>query len=209
MTECDGLGPLGYASWASYCHAEFDISRARAYCLLEVARTLAALHDAVSIQELSRTRDTGPVPAAALDYGLSQRALIAISGRTDDVAELITRHLAPLAHSGPQSLDEPTLRAVVRQAVRDIGAAPPPPPLDPPADPVLAELRAVVDKLVAVNYAIGELMLEVAPAYVSDTTAAQTLAPLRDAIGEPFEHGLAARCYSLSGDRRALRGTVL
>ncbi|WP_411129253.1 hypothetical protein [Streptomyces sp. x-19] len=66
----------------------------------------------------------------------------------------------------------------------------------------------MVDKLVATNYAIGELMLELAPAYLSDTTAAQTPAPLCDAIGEPVEHGLAARRYALSGDRRALQGTV-
>ncbi|MFF4583749.1 hypothetical protein [Streptomyces sp. NPDC001389] len=29
------------------------------------------------------------------------------------------------------------------------------------------------------------------------------------AIGEPLEHGLAARRYAISGDRRALHGTVL
>lgn len=28
-------------------------------------------------------------------------------------------------------------------------------------------------------------------------------------IGEPLEHGLAARRYAMSGDRRALHGTVL
>jgi hypothetical protein len=37
---------------------------------------------------------------AALDYGLSQRALIDVSSRTDDVAELDPRRLAALAHSG-------------------------------------------------------------------------------------------------------------
>ncbi|PNE39921.1 MULTISPECIES: hypothetical protein [Streptomyces] len=42
---------------------------------------------------------------------------------------------------------------------------------------MVAELRAVVDKLVAINYAMGECMLEVAPAQVSETTAAQMLAP--------------------------------
>jgi hypothetical protein len=35
-----------------------------------------------------------------LGYGLSQRALIAVSGRSGDVAELITRRLAALSHSG-------------------------------------------------------------------------------------------------------------
>lgn len=145
---------------------------------------------------------------AALDYGLSQRALIAVSSRTDDIAKLITRRLAALAHSGLQTLDEATVRAVVRQAVRDVRTAPRP-HADPPADPTVAALRRVVDDLAASTHAIGELMLEVAPAYLSDTDAADVLALLCDQIGEPLDHGLAARRYAMSGDRRALHGTVL
>ncbi|MFF1649864.1 hypothetical protein [Streptomyces sp. NPDC058240] len=129
--------PLGHASWESYCQAEFGISRAQAYRLLDVARALNAIHDAVATgTEMSRTRDTGPAAAAAIDYGLSQRALIDVSTRSDDGAELITRRLATLAHSGLTALDEPTVRAVVRQAVRDVRTAPPPPTTDPPAAPV-------------------------------------------------------------------------
>ncbi|MGW2513890.1 hypothetical protein ACWC0A_31765 [Streptomyces scopuliridis] len=97
----------------------------------------------------------------------------------------------------------------LRAAVSDVRTAPPPPPADPPADPTLAALRAVVDDLAASTHAIGELMLEVAPAYLSDTDAADVLATLCDAIGEDLEHGLAARRYAMSGDRRALHGTVL
>ncbi|MFB6812811.1 hypothetical protein [Streptomyces sp. NPDC056387] len=202
--------PLGHSSWESYCAAEFGISRAQAYRLLDVARSLAAIHDAVTAgPELSRTRDTDPGAAAALAYGLSQRALIAVSGRTDTVAEIITRRLAALAHSGRQDLDTATVRAVVRQAVRDVRTAPPPPPTDPPADPTVAALRRVVDNLAASSHAIGELMLEVAPAYLSDSQAADVLALLCDEIGEPLDHGLAARRYALTGDRRALSGTVL
>ncbi|MYZ34410.1 MULTISPECIES: hypothetical protein [unclassified Streptomyces] len=135
--------------------------------------------------------------------------MIAVSGRTDDVAELITRGLAALAHSGLQALDEPTVRAVVRQAIRDVRTAPPPPPENPSADPALAALRRTVDDLAASTHAIGELVLEVAPAYLSDTDAADVLAPLCEEIGEELEHGLAARRYALSCDRRALHGTVL
>ncbi|MFE7045154.1 hypothetical protein ACFU9X_38780 [Streptomyces atratus] len=98
---------------------------------------------------------------------------------------------------------------MVRQAVRDVRTAPPPPPADPPADPTLAALRRTVDDLTASTHAIGELMLEVAPAYLSETEAADVLAPLCEEIGEPLDHGLAARRYALSGDRRALHGTVL
>ncbi|MFJ8854924.1 hypothetical protein [Streptomyces sp. NPDC102437] len=80
---------------------------------------------------------------------------------------------------------------------------------DPQADPTLAALRRVVDELAASTHAIGELMLEVASAYLSDTDAADVLAPLCEEIGEPLDHGLAARRYAMSGDRRALHGTVL
>jgi hypothetical protein len=79
---------------------------------------------------------------------------------------------ASFTHSGLQALDEPTVRAVVRQAVRDVRPAPPPPPADPPVNPALAALRAVVDDRAASAHAIGELMLVVAPAYLSDTDAA-------------------------------------
>ncbi|MCX5207549.1 hypothetical protein OG897_39865 [Streptomyces sp. NBC_00237] len=202
--------PLGHSSWESYCRAEFGISRAQAYRLLHVARALAAIHDAIAAgPDPSRTRDSAPEAAVALDYGLSQRALIAVSGRTDTLADLITRRLATLADSGLQALDEPTVRAVVRQAVRDVRTAPPPPPAEPPADPALTELRRVVDELAVTTHQLGELMLEVAPAYLSDIEAADVLAPLCDQIGETLDNALAARRYALSGDRRALSGTIL
>jgi hypothetical protein len=82
--------PIGHSSWESCCQAEFGISRAQAYRLLDVARALGAIQAAVTAgTDVSRTRDTGPAAAAALDYGLSQRALIAVSSRAEDVAELI------------------------------------------------------------------------------------------------------------------------
>ncbi|MEU7160381.1 hypothetical protein [Streptomyces chrestomyceticus] len=202
--------PLGHSSWESYCRAKFGISRAQAYRLLDVARALATIHGAVTAgPEKSRTRDTDPGAAAALDYGLSQRALIAVSGRADVVAELITRRLAALAHSGFQALDAPTVRTVVRQAVRDVRTAPSPAPVEPAADPAVTALRAVVDDLTACSHQLGELVLEIAPAYLSDTAAADVLAVLCDEIGESVDNGLAARRYAISGDRRALHGTVL
>ncbi|MFB6507426.1 hypothetical protein ACFYXP_33355 [Streptomyces sp. NPDC002466] len=81
--------PLSSTPWEAYCRAEFGISRAQAYRLLDVARALAAIHEAVTAgTETSRTRETGPATGAALDYGLSQRALTAVSARADMVAEL-------------------------------------------------------------------------------------------------------------------------
>ncbi|MEV8108981.1 hypothetical protein [Streptomyces sp. NPDC088135] len=76
-------------------------------------------------------------------------------------------------------------------------------------EPALAALRVAVDDLAASTHAIGELMLEVAPAYLSDTDAADVLALLCEEIGEELDHGLAARRYAITSDRRALHGTVL
>ncbi|MFF1690732.1 hypothetical protein [Streptomyces sp. NPDC058254] len=70
-------------------------------------------------------------------------------------------------------------------------------------------LRRVVDDLVASTHQVGELMLEVTPAYLPGTEAVDVLAPLCEEIGEPLHHGLAARRYAMSGDRRTLHGTVL
>lgn len=95
------------------------------------------------------------------------------------------------------------------EAVREVRAAPIPPPADSPSDPALAEVRRVVDDLAATTHQLGELMLEVAPAYLSDTAAADVLAPLCEQIGETLENGLVARRYAMSGDRRALHGTIL
>ncbi|MES9558850.1 MULTISPECIES: hypothetical protein [unclassified Streptomyces] len=93
-----------------------------------------------------------PGPAAALDHGLSPRALIAVSGRTDTVAENLTRRLAALAHSDLQRLVDATACAVVRQAVRDVRAA---------------------------HRAVGEPgARRAAPAYLSGTNAADVLALL-------------------------------
>lgn len=93
-----------------------------------------------------------------------------------------TRRLCTLAHSMLQALDAATVRAVVRQAVRDIRTAPPP----PPADPTVAALRRVVDDVAASTHAIEELMLEVAPAYLPHIEAADVPVLLCDQLGEPL-----------------------
>ncbi|MGA4846693.1 hypothetical protein ACOBQB_10650 [Streptomyces sp. G5(2025)] len=60
--------PLGHSSCESCCRAEFGISRAQAYRLLDVARALAAIHGAVTAgTKTSRTPDIDPGAAAALD----------------------------------------------------------------------------------------------------------------------------------------------
>ncbi|MFJ1930717.1 hypothetical protein [Streptomyces sp. NPDC088131] len=54
--------PLDYPSGESYCDAEFAVSRAEAYRLLDVARTLAAMHDAVAAAPTRLARETASRP---------------------------------------------------------------------------------------------------------------------------------------------------
>lgn len=55
---------LGHSSWESYCAAEFSISRAQAYRLLDVARSLTAIHDAVAHAAPGRlARETATRPS--------------------------------------------------------------------------------------------------------------------------------------------------
>ncbi|MGW2183683.1 hypothetical protein ACWCXX_37850 [Streptomyces sp. NPDC001732] len=61
-------------------------------------------------------------------------------------------------------------------------------------------MRRVVDDPAASTHAIGELLLEVAPAYLSDHQAADTLALFCDEIGIDLDHGLAARRYALTSE---------
>ncbi|MFI1790822.1 hypothetical protein ACH40D_20660 [Streptomyces olivaceoviridis] len=172
--------PLGCASWGAYCAAEFGISRAQAYRLLDVDRALAVIHGAVTAGTgESRTRDTGPEAAAVLDYGLSQRALFAVSARGGDGAELITRRLTALGHDVRRLLVSPPCGQWSARLSATSAPTPPPPPspAGESADLVITELRRVADSLYANTYAIGELMLEVAPAYLSDTAAADVPRP--------------------------------
>jgi hypothetical protein len=91
---------------------------------------MLATRIAVAAGVLTSSRDTDPA-ATALDYSPSQRALIAVSSRAGDVTELGSRAASPrLARpQRPPALNEPTVRAAVRQAVRDVRTAPPAQPV--------------------------------------------------------------------------------
>jgi hypothetical protein len=105
-------------SWAAYSEAEYRVSRAQAYRLIDISRASGAISTAVTTSDaVSRTRDTDT--AAAFDWGLSQRALLAVAGRVEEVTDLITRRLAALPPSGGQELKHEAVRAIVRQAVQD------------------------------------------------------------------------------------------
>ncbi|MFJ8389336.1 hypothetical protein ACIQ9Q_33335 [Streptomyces sp. NPDC094438] len=60
-----------------------------------------------------------------VDFGLSQRSLLAVAGRADQVADLITRRLSILTqNSYSQSVDPAAVRAIVHQAVHDVRSTP-------------------------------------------------------------------------------------
>lgn len=62
--------------------------------------------------------------------------------------------------------------------------------------------------MVAAGGKLGQTPLKLAPAYLSDQEAADTvLAPYADDIGCDLETILATHRYALTGDRRALKGT--
>jgi len=112
------------------------------------------------------------------------------------------RRARPQRSSGPRT----RRRAHGGSAGRSATSVPHRPRLaiDPLADPgIAASSTRFADQC-----AMAELMLEVAPAYLSDTEASDVLAPLCAAIGESLKYGLAARRYALSGDRRALHGVL-
>ncbi|MGW3747104.1 hypothetical protein ACWD62_43090 [Streptomyces sp. NPDC005146] len=69
-------------------------------------------------------------------------------------------------------------------------------------------LRRLVDETVAAGGKLGQAALELAPAYLSEQEAADSvLARYADDIGCDVETILATRRYALTGDRRALEGT--
>ncbi|KAK1184425.1 hypothetical protein B7755_043835 [Streptomyces sp. NBS 14/10] len=107
---------------------------------------------------------------------------------------LIARRLAALTVSGARDVKQGAVRAIVHQAVHDICVAP-----ELPTDPAAADGRRGVGQLAGDVLAIGELMLEAAPGSLSEDQAASRLALLCEEIGEPFDRGLAARRFALTG----------
>ncbi|GHB30747.1 hypothetical protein GCM10010346_62650 [Streptomyces chryseus] len=77
-----------------------------------------------------------------------------------------------------------------------------------PADP--NAVRHLGDELAAAGGRLGQIALELAPPYLSEQEAVDTiLARLANDIGSDAKTILAARRYALTGDHRALDGTWL
>ena len=89
--------PLGHGSWESYCAAEFGISRAQAYRLQDVARSLAAIRGTVAagtqtsvgvhVDALSQVRMNVLNSAAYELFGLVSGARFVSRGRSSVVGQ--------------------------------------------------------------------------------------------------------------------------
>ncbi|WP_330242643.1 MULTISPECIES: hypothetical protein [unclassified Streptomyces] len=152
------------------------------------------------------------------------RALRDVHGRLDELTTVVTERLTTAARRAGQ-LEVPAVRAIVAQAVDELRQGP-----LPAADNTAAEdsddaleqaladaerhptdmrvVRRLVDEMVTAGGKLGQTALELAPAYLSDEEAADSvLARYADDIGCDVDTILATRRHALTGDRRALQGT--
>jgi len=209
--------PLGYSGWGAYAQAEFGVSRAQAYRLIDLAHTMTAISGTVTAAgavAVSPVGDTG-----LWDPGLSQRALRDVHGRLDVLTATIGARLADAGRAGPLTAE--TVRDVVRQAVDELrrpaieGEAVeeeddvvPPPSYAGTAEAWAAavrEGRAAVEEIVAVAGAVGASALEIAPDHLTGREAAEHgLARFAADLGLETAAVLEARLYAMTGDRRVL-----
>jgi hypothetical protein len=104
--------PLGHTeAGASARAAEFGISRAQAYRLIDIAELLQQAIYAAGVLAVSPAGDTEP--GNALDLGPSQRALREVQGRLDELSRTVAERLTAAGQTG--SLDIPAVRAIVHQ----------------------------------------------------------------------------------------------
>ncbi|GGX41326.1 hypothetical protein [Streptomyces chryseus] len=145
-------------------------------------------------------------------------------GRLDKLSAVVTERLSAAAKAG--QLEWPVVRAIVGQAVDEIRRIALPAAGDTAEDDgrglgrALADtdqhptdtqaVRRLVDEMAAADGRLGQIALELAPAFLSDQDAADTvLARYANDIGTDVETALTARRYALTGDRHALEGTWL
>ncbi|MET9519978.1 hypothetical protein [Streptomyces sp. NPDC002994] len=217
---------LGYSGWGEYAQVELGISRAQAYRLIDIAQSAGALDRAIGaagvLADVSPAGDTNA--AGLVDMGLSQRALREVHGRLDELTAVVTERLTAAAQAG--QLEWTAVRAIVGQAVDELRREPLPAAGDTaedydrgleraltdaeqhPAD--TNAVRRLVDEMAAAGGRLGQIALELAPPYWSEQEALDhILTRFAHDIGCDTETILAVRRYALTGDRRALEGTLL
>ncbi|MFE0886932.1 hypothetical protein [Streptomyces rochei] len=201
---------LGYSSWTEYAQQEFAISRAHAYRLIHFARMASALTAGVAAAGVWAPDDE-PIGNRILDFGVPERTLREVHGEADALAAEVTRRLREAHQEGPVDSDavETIVQGVVREARRRSisRTAVPAPPLVPADAPGVDRAPLLADHLSTIAEQLGTAILEVAPAYLSDSQAAEIIeATFGQRIGA--DTALAARRYAITSDQRALTGTL-
>ncbi|GAA3225094.1 hypothetical protein [Nonomuraea helvata] len=194
--------PLGYPSWGEYAAAEFGISRAQAYRLVDIAATAGKL-----VEVATAMAGTSPVGDT---LGLSGRALRDVRDRVDQVAAALARLVGQVRAADELTGDD--VAELLRRAVAEVRAMPPEPPPLPPAAPGesahVREGRRMIEELYAGAAELGLMCLEIAPGYLSDADAVIALEVFAEEVGLDLDGVLAHRRFALTGDRRCLRGVL-
>ncbi|WP_280212180.1 hypothetical protein [Nocardia cyriacigeorgica] len=181
---------LGFRSWADYAHAEFGISRAQAYRLVEIAETNQQLLEAGTALGLSPARD----------LGLSGRALRDLHGRVDEfaheLADLLRSSSGPLTATETVDLMHAAARRV-RQRLAEGGE-------EQAVHPAVRSGHVHAEQLRSTAAALGELLLELAPAYRGETEVEDVVSRFADDVNLPAETAMAYRRYAITGDIRCL-----
>lgn len=120
-----------------------------------------------------------------------------VRDRIDDVAELLAARVDQARTAG-QDLTGDDVAALIHQAVDDVRRLPraalTPGAASPAADsPEVRRGRELVDRLYATAARLGELTLEIAPAYLTEDHAARLLADFADHICLTTDQVLARR----------------
>lgn len=130
--ERDAWRVLGYSSWREYAEAEFNVSHARAYQLMDQGRVIRALTEAVGSEDFSTT----------VENSVTERAAREIKPILPEAAEEIRERVAagePAAKVVPEVVKE---ARDISQAQRSEPAEQTPP--DEPENDLAAELEAAV-----------------------------------------------------------------
>lgn len=140
------------------------------------------------------------------DIGLSGRALRDLRSRVDEYAAALA---ARIRDGGAPPVDAAGVTALMREVAEQVRrsttiAAYP----EEPVDPVVAAGRTAAGQLREAAVRLGKMTLELAPAHLPETAAADLLQEFADDLGAEVTDLLAYRRYTVTGDRRSLDTTT-
>jgi hypothetical protein len=172
---------LGYPSWEAYARAEFGVSRASAYRLLDMAVVLDQLDQAVA--------DLGMSPFGDI-LEITRQQAREIKGRMPEVAAVLA---GLLAKRGP-GLEPAAVAELLSAAVDKVRKT-------PPRREITAGAYAQEQRKERFEYWLGTVFLDTAPAHLTDAEAAEALrAHDPELTSADLAFDLACRRYAAEGD---------